>query len=394
MSKLSTTAATKCEASIAAGECNQEKQLKRSRQMARTTREEPCPIYFNYLPPELVIEVMRWTNPAALINLVDTKNTRISAIASTNWRTILLGVSTQQFSEFHDLFGMYGKETPDQEYNLAVAEESGEWWARKDDEALQKSSERACRWNINEAAASTPIIFHEPHANEESGRIELFVYFAKEIEAAATALDKEIIEFDAGSGALTKKALMLFWKMQWNDLPGLDRLCKRDETDTDRYYFHVRLSLFTAETPEVQARFQEIIRAIGSRLWNGLKFWDFTSEWSMQHEPYITTQWHISVSDLEIWLQDLIAELTVEVICKIGISRAIELDHADYCSWRTEWINERMSDRLMDFLRDLPQWLRIGYLPPVLKFGRAIGLLPEEIAQRRRPILSDWIYVD
>ncbi|KAL8680879.1 MAG: hypothetical protein Q9186_002944 [Xanthomendoza sp. 1 TL-2023] len=361
----------------------------KSRRRAPTTKEEASPNYFNYLPPELVLEVMRWTNPQALNNLIDTKNKRITAIAAINWKTILVGISAQQFSEYHHLFGVIGKETPDQEYNVGIEEESGEWWKRKDDEELQKALESAYQTGI-EGAAPPPTVFCPSYAVGRFGRIELFITLAKDIERAATALD-EVIEFDAGSKNLTKKALMLFWNMQWQDRPGLDRLCNRD--DTDRFYLSVRYSLFAAEAPEVQARFRDIFRALASRLWNDLEFWNYTAAWSTKYKRRIRRQRQISIRELEIWLQDLIAELTLEVISRIGILRAIELDHADYCSWRTGWINEEMGDRLMDILRGLPGWLHDGRLPRVFEFGRKIGLVPEEIVKRGIPMLSELIYV-
>lgn len=221
------------------------------------------------------------------------------------------------------------------------------------------------------------------------GRIELFAALAEDLERAATDLDKKVIEFNAGSANVTREALMLFWKMQWNDRPGLDTLCKQDATE--RHYSDVRYSLFASERPQVQARFREILKVVGSRIWDDLELWDYSRGWSSMHTSLIKRARYISPGELEHWLQDFTAELTVEVISKIGIIRANQLNHADHCDWKTAWINEKMADRLWNVLGRLEEVLRLGAPAPVFQFGWKIGLRPEEICDRGRRMLTESI---
>ncbi|KAL8725855.1 MAG: hypothetical protein Q9166_007101 [cf. Caloplaca sp. 2 TL-2023] len=226
----------------------------------------------------------------------------MAALVSSNKKTILKGVHEQQFPEYYQFFGMVGEETLDQDYHVAI-------------------ETRTPRMGFGTRAV---------------GRIVLFAALAEDIEKAATTVHEEGITITAGSEELTRKALMLFWKMQWNYRPGLDHLCDQDETE--RNYLNIRHKLFTAATPAVQARFKEILKLVGSRLWKDLELWDFTIDWSARNQRYIIAEHYITARDLETWVQDLPAELTIEVISKIGIVRAIKLDHADSCGWDMSWL--------------------------------------------------------
>ncbi|KAL8859040.1 MAG: hypothetical protein Q9178_004521 [Gyalolechia marmorata] len=346
-------------------QCVPQYRLEASAQATKTQREARFD-RFGRLPPELILDIMRWTYPQDLGNLVQI-NKNISALASSNKRTIINGIHTQQFPEYHELFGMIGEESPDQEYNAAIEKENREWWIREEDERFQD-------W------------FHRPRLQQRLGpgsigRINLFAGLTEGIEAAATALKTERLTFDEETQAVTIKALKLFWKMQWNDRPGLEHLCDRD--GTERSYLDLRHRIYVSETAEVKGRFQEILRLIGSRLWGDLELWDFTIDWSRRHQLLIASEQHISATNLESWVQDLTAELVVESISKIGVVRAIQLDHADYCVWDTAWINEKMAGRLLELLDDLEPVLGYGAPAPVFEFGRSIGLWPEDIIDRK-----------
>ena len=339
--------------------------LESSAQVAKTRRKARFD-RFGHLPPELVLDIMTWLYPQDLEKLVQI-NKNISALASSSKRTIIKGIHTQQFPDYHELFGMIGEESPDQEYNAAIEKENREWWIREEDERFQA-------W------------FHYQRLQQclgpgFIGRINLFAGLTEGIEAAATALKSEGITFDEETEAVTIKALKLSWKMQWNDRPGLEHLCDRD--GTERSYLHLRHNIFVSETAEVKVRFQEILSLIGSRLWKDLEFWDFTFDWSRRNKLLIASEQYISAKNLEDWVQDLTAELMVESISKIGVVRAIQLDHADRCGWDTAWINEKMAVRLLELLDDLEPVLWHGAPAPVFEFGRAIGLWPEDIVDRK-----------
>ncbi|KAL8784058.1 MAG: hypothetical protein Q9213_004185 [Squamulea squamosa] len=329
---------------------------------------------FKDLPPEVVLEIMRWINPQDLGHLVQI-NKNISALASANRRTIEKGIHDQQYPEYHQLFGMVGEETPDQEYNVAVEKENREWWLNEEKKAFEA-------WFPNGQKPQQVL------GSGSIGRIKLFAALAEDIRIAATALDDEGIAFEEGSEELTRKALMLFWKMQWNDRPGLEHLCDRD--DTELSYLDTRHKLFADETAEVKGRFREILRRIGSRLWKDLELWDFTIDWSTRNRRLVASEQHISAEDLERWVQGLTAELVVEVILKIGVVRAIKLDHADACEWDMVWINEKLVDRLLELLGDLVPSLGYEAPSPVFGFGRAIGLQPDKIVERERRMFTRW----
>ncbi|KAL8921060.1 MAG: hypothetical protein Q9172_004214 [Xanthocarpia lactea] len=352
-------------------QCAPQCRLESSAQVAKTQREDRVD-RFGHLPPELLLDIMRWTYPQDLGNLVQI-NKNISALASSNKRTIIKGIHTQQFPDYHELFGMIGEESPDQEYNAAIEKENREWWICEEDERFED-------W------------FHRPRLQQRLGpgsigRINLFAGLSEGIKAAATALKSEGITFDEETEAVTIKALLLFWKMQWNDRPGLEDLGDRD--GTERSYLDLRHKIFVSETAEVKGRFQEILRLIGSRLWKVLEFSYFTIDWSKRNILLIASGQHISAKDLESWVQDLTAELVVDSISKIGVVRAIKLDYAYYCGWDTAWINEKMVDRLLELLDEMAWVLRYGAPAPVFEFGRAMGLWPEDVVDRKIRMFTD-----
>lgn len=69
----------------------------------------------------------------------------------------------------------------------------------------------------------------------------------------------------------------------------------------------------------------------------------------------------------------------IEVVSKIGLDRAIKLDHTCGPSEDMVWINETVIDRLDELFDDLEKILRKGGRLPTYGFGVTVGLLPEDI---------------
>ncbi|KAL9009393.1 MAG: hypothetical protein Q9173_005572 [Seirophora scorigena] len=343
-----------------------------ARRIMKSTPEARNRCHIDKLPGELVLEIMKKTRSQDLRNLVQA-NKGIRSIAKLNAKAVHVGIQKEQFPDLHQLFGTAGQKTPDQEYHRMIEEENREWW--------RVEEEKWC--NMADASQQRRDII--PFSSGDVGRVALYTTLVEDIEAARTELDDEGTWFGTGSIASTEKALTLFWKMQWNDRPGLEHLCER--TETEDHYIDLRCKLFAAEEPEVRSCFIAILRQVASALWARLEFWDFTRAWSSDNRGVIESQSNISVNELESWVRRLVAELTVEVISKIGIRRAISLDHADVCAPDAEWILVRMSGRLEELLEGTAVVLKIQAPGQVFRFGSAVGLQPHDIIDEAVPLL-------
>ncbi|KAI4113166.1 MAG: hypothetical protein LQ345_005792 [Seirophora villosa] len=353
------------------------RKLRRSSVMARRiiapTPKARNRCHINNLPGELVLEIMKKTKSQDLRNLVQA-NKGIRSIAKLNARAIHIGIQKEQFPDLHQLFGTAGQKTPDQEYHSMIEEENRKWWRVEEEKWFKMADASQQRRDI------------VPFSSGDVGRVALYTTLVKDIEAARTELDDDGMWFGTRSIASTEKALTLFWKMQWNDRPGLEHLCER--TETEDHYINLRCKLFAAEEPEVRSHFISILRQVASALWARLEFWDFTRAWYSDNRFVIESQSNISVDELESWVRGLVAELTVEVISKIGIRRAISLDHADVCAPDTDWILERMSGRLEELLEGTAVVLKIQAPGQVFRFGSAIGLQAHDIIDEAVPLLA------
>ncbi|KAI4146567.1 MAG: hypothetical protein L6R39_003418 [Caloplaca ligustica] len=325
------------------------------------------------LPAELILKILERTTPRDLrrLRLV---NKRIRKIAMSNEKAIHIGIQRQQYSEYYQLFGTADRMSPDQEYHTMVEAENRAWWREEENV-----------W-FGLANGSQPRPGDKQFAPGDVGRVALYMSLAEDMEDTRTALDADQTLFGPESTDLTGKALMLFWKMQWNDRPGLEHLCER--TETEEMYINIRQKLFAAEAPEVRTRYMDILKRVATGLWKRLELWDFTRAWSYDNASVIQSQRHINIKDLESWLRGLAAELMVEVISKVGIRRALLVDHVARCGWETRHIDGKICDRLEVMLRETASVLSIQTPPGVFLFGRAIGLQPDDIITRTESMLS------
>ncbi|KAL8647083.1 MAG: hypothetical protein Q9210_005765 [Variospora velana] len=352
-------------------------QPRRSSIIARRVKtpawEARNPCHFDRLPGELILDIMRKTRSQDLRTLVKA-NKGIRSIAKLNARAIHVGIQKEQFPDFHQLFGTAELKTPDQEYRTMIEEENRQWWRVKEDEWFNKADESQQRRDMK--------LF----ASGDVGRVALYVALVKDIEAARLELYDDEIHFGTRSIASMEKALTLFWKMQWSDRPGLEHLCER--TETEDYYVDIRCRLFAGEEPGVRECFIAVLKHVALTLWARLEFWNFTRGWAFDNRDVIESQSHISVDELESWVRGLVAELTVEVISKIGIRRAISLDHADVRAPEAWWIPERISGRLDELLEETAVALKIQAPGQVFRFGSAIGLQAHDIVDQAVPLLT------
>ncbi|KAL8904357.1 MAG: hypothetical protein Q9207_003336 [Kuettlingeria erythrocarpa] len=335
---------------------------RRTKRLAREARKRYRLDNFSKLPTELILAIMKQTKEPDLKNLVQA-NQRTRSIAKRNVKAIHIGIQEEQFPEYHQLFGTLESMTPQQEYHAMLEEENREWWRVKDNEQL---------W-----------ITHGPHQRLKDkqrlpghrGRIALYSTLAKDIETTRIALCREEEPPKPGSLRMTERALMLFWKMQWNDRPGLEHLGERSETE--EFYLDTRHQLFANEIPEVRSRFVEILTFVGSRLWSETGLWQWIKTWYVENMSFIQSRQH--VEDVERWARNVAADLTVETISKIGIGRALRMDHPDACDPDLRWIHETMMDRLAERLDEATAVLTAGIPVHDFRFGQAIGLRAEEI---------------
>ncbi|KAL8721926.1 MAG: hypothetical protein Q9225_001482 [Loekoesia sp. 1 TL-2023] len=331
---------------------------------------------YEILPAELILEATKYLQLQDLGNL-QLVNKSFAELGTSSRNAIHIGMQREQFPECYKLFGTVNRKTPDQEYHTMIEEENREWWKREEDERFHAWYGFPRQQN------------HQAFRQGEVGRLDLYSTLAKDIEDVKTALDEGGISFDVGSEEITKKALVLFWKMQWNDRPGLHHLCER--TETEEKYLVIRYKLFVDEDPEVRARFVEILKPVAFRLWNKPEFRDYTKDWSIANKEIIRSERCMSAGDLDCWVHDLAAELTVEVISKIGILRALRLNHAEKCNWDTTWINDIIVNRLEERLDETATLLKIQAPNKVFQFGRAIGLEPGDVIGAGESMFSDQL---
>lgn len=358
----------------------------RSSSRIRKKQEKAHPDRFGRLPPELVLEVTKWTNIQDLGNFVFSSST-VSELASTSKRAISKGIQAQQYQELHQTFGMVGEETPDQKWYLVGEEENRKWWLREDRRRYgqDRGREGDGRHEDRQGHSRESLLPLTPGC---IGRINFFAALAEDMEKTAAALkEAKCITANAGSEGLTRQALLLCQKLQWIDRPGLEHLCSQDDTVHD--YLELRRELFDAEAPEVRTRFQEIMRLVGSRVWKRLELWDWTREWSTRNKELIARQQYIGCRGLKMWVREVTAELAVEVVSKIGLDRAIKLDYTHGSIVDMIWINEKVIDRLEELLDDMEKILRNGGHPPAYGFGGTIGLVPENIVDENVRTFSE-----
>ncbi|KAL8994066.1 MAG: hypothetical protein Q9169_005874, partial [Polycauliona sp. 2 TL-2023] len=284
-------------------------------------------------------------------------------------------VQFRPYLEYSQLFGSVGRKTQLQVDNLRAELDTRKWWASRDDHEYEHREEAFIdrprgKWS-----------FAGPLELGPKSRILYFATLRREIKETRMTL-KEVEEkascYDQTKKEVTRRALVLFWRLRWMNRPGLEHLASQDEMTG--YFVQFAEEIIDAEQPEVQDRYREIVRFIGSRLWNRLHLWDFTRDWWSWNSIRMAGQPYWDVECLENVVRDITAELVVEVVSKIGIDRALRLDHAERCDWDTTWINERLADRLMEVLDELLPKLRSGSNPPESGFGGAMGILPDEIA--------------
>ncbi|KAL8852287.1 MAG: hypothetical protein Q9221_002782 [Calogaya cf. arnoldii] len=302
------------------------------------------------LPSEVILGMMKWMK-----------------LGRSRELTIIKGIQSQQYPDFHKLFGTVGEEKEDEKWYVSAEKEDREWWLRED-------NRRNGGGTGHEGWSGQSWNSLHPLPTEFVGRIRFFVALAEDIEKTAAALKEEgCITDDAGSEGVTRRALLLFRKMQWIDRPGLEHLCSQDDTVFE--YMELRRGYFDDETAEVRIRFQEIMRFLGSRVWKRLEMWDWTREWSTMQQ-YMGRQY--IGEEVEMCVRDFTAELAVQVVSKIGIDRAIKLDYTHDSD--TAWINEKAIDRLEKFLDDMEGFLRTGIpLPAFGCFGGTTGVLAGDI---------------
>ncbi|KAL8761195.1 MAG: hypothetical protein Q9184_002658 [Pyrenodesmia sp. 2 TL-2023] len=335
---------------------------RRRKTLAREARKRYHFDNFSKLPTELILAIMKKSRLRDLKNLVRA-NQRTRSIAKWNETTIHIGIQEEQFPEYHQLFGTFDRMTPQQEYHVMVEEENREWWRYKDEEQLMMMR--------GPTADKQQLLGHR-------GRTALYSALAKDIETTRIALCNEEEPPRPGSTKLTEKALMLFWKMQWNDRPGLEHLCERSQTED--HYLDIRHKLFANEMPEVRSRFVEILTFVGSRFWRESQLWQWIHTWELENLDRIQSQQHTSMEALDCWGRNLAADLTVDAISKIGIRRALRMDHPDACDRDLEWIHDTMMDRLEELLDKAAELLSTQILTHEFRFGQAIGLQAEKIA--------------
>lgn len=327
---------------------------------------------FKKLPAELILEIMKKTSLEDLENL-KLAYPRLKKIAMSNEKAIHVGMQQDRFPEYYRIFGSADRMTPGQEYHTKIEREYREWWETEAD-----------KWYGNNLYRQTK--------HGDVGRIYRYSDLARKIKHTMSALDDEQISFGAESTNWTWKALMLFWKMQWHDRPGLGHLCERSETEDS--YIDIRQKLFAAEEPEVRARFIDILKPVASRLWERVEDCGITEAWSSTHADVIRNQQHIKINDLDSWVRELAAELIVEVICKIGIDRALyvynEADHDGYYwdDYEVQYIDQRMENRLKELLERTAFLLRFQAPSTVFRFGRVIEVQPDDIINRTGSMLA------
>lgn len=277
-----------------------------------------------------------------------------------------LSKEREQYPEYYELFGTVDRQTPDQEYHCMIEKENREWWERRD--------------------GKEPRVF----AHGEAGRVELYSVLAAEIEKTESSLEANKIHFDPMTKDTTTKALLLFWKMQWQDRPGLSHLCERSETED--YYLKIRYDLFLNETPEVRARYLEILKPVAYQLWKNSDFRKYTRNWSMANRKVLRFEEYISTKAMDGWVCDLAAELIVELVSKIGIVRALQvkteaLNHvwapqanpfaSSYI--RRDWIKGAVLERLGEILGDVVTVLKSQAPHEVFQHGTALGLRSKDV---------------
>ncbi|KAL9029595.1 MAG: hypothetical protein Q9196_002185 [Gyalolechia fulgens] len=349
-----------------------------SRSIIRVARKRHRCHGYGRLSADVILNITRYMNRRDLKNLLRV-NKDFAQLGMSCTATIHIGIQREQYPEYYELFGTINRQTPDQEYHSMIEKENREWWEWRVDETFRMSD-----------GCSTEREHHEFRPGE-AGRVDLYATLAGDIEKAKIALRGEKISFSLRSEDVTRKALMLFWKMQWNDRYGLEHLCER--TETEEHYVHVRQNLFLAEKPAVKARFIKILKPVARRVWKRLEFRVYTKAWSMTNRRLLRNEQHISVGALDTWVRDLAAELTIEAISKIGIVRALQLECAQVSDWDTAWIHEAIVDRLEELLDETVTVLQIGAPNEVFQFGRALGLAPEDVVDNGKPMFSDLLWL-
>ncbi|KAL8668377.1 MAG: hypothetical protein Q9168_006995 [Polycauliona sp. 1 TL-2023] len=324
------------------------------------------------LPPEVILEAMKWLHLQDLEKFVRT-NGDFSVLASTSKEAICKDIQSRQYPEYDQLFGVVGSETALQKKSFAAEIATRQWWMHRDDEEYNRREQLYIDRLRGKRSLPAPL---------PTGAIRRINYFAalrEEIEETTAKLREEGSPgFGPGEERATRQALILSWKLQWLHRPGLQHLASQDQATCS--VLQDLSDNIAAEAPAVQLRYREIMEFIGSRIWERVEMWDFTRDWWTRNKSLILKQRYWKVEDVERVVREMTAGLVVEVILRIGVDRALRLEHADECDWDTIWINGEMTERLEKLLDDLVPVFMDGGEAPRYGFGGTIGLLPEDIA--------------
>ncbi|KAL9593672.1 MAG: hypothetical protein Q9219_007442 [cf. Caloplaca sp. 3 TL-2023] len=330
---------------------------------------------FQKLPWELVLETAKHCKPKELRNLL-LLNKTYAEFGKANMNAIQIGIQKMQYPEYYDLFGTDDRKTPNQEYNSMIEEENREWWVSADDQ-------RFLAWYGFPRRPTD-----RPFRSGELGRVDLYSALAKDIEEAKTVFCKKDDWLVTQSDKVTTRALLLLWKMQWQDRPGLQHLCER--TETEEMYLAIRHRLFEAEGPEVRACFKYILMRVASHVWKKPGFRYNTEDWYQRNEDLIGRQQHISIHDLDCWVRNLAAELVVEAVLKLGILRALRVKPGLNSGWDMLWIHITIANKLEELLDETAATLAFGKPEVVFRFGRNIGLKPGDIVLGPEEVSLFW----
>ncbi|KAL8937358.1 MAG: hypothetical protein Q9216_004464 [Gyalolechia sp. 2 TL-2023] len=330
------------------------------------------------LPAAAILNLTKYMKPNDPRNFLRL-NDNFADFGVSNTETIHTGIQRQQYPEYYELFGTNQQQTPDQEYHRMIEKENREWWNWQEERIFYDAYKFPDREH--------PRVLRPT----EAGRVDLYSTLTRDIEKVETVLGKQGISFSLWSKGVTRRALMLFWKMQWNDRPGLEHLCER--TETEEMYLKIRHDLFLTEEPDVRGRFIEILRYIARRLWQRLEFRDYTKDWSLTNRRLLRYEQHTRFRNLDDWIRDLTAELTIEVISKIGILRAFRMESAQACTGELAWINEAIIGRFEQLLEGTATVFPIQAPNKVFQFGRAIGLEPLDVVDNGKSMFNDSLWL-
>jgi len=286
---------------------------KRKAQLRRLQAIKVEFMYYEQLPPDVIMQVMRHTKPDDLRSLI--KSDPVAAyVWSRNKQAILRGIQEEQFSHFTGLFdkvGSVGSEKPSElDRNLLNAEQSLRNLELAKGQGVQKINERI----------------------EKYGKESVWRQIAL-LELLNEHLDDEVhamygtFAIPASMAKNERQGLLTLWQMRW-EASALFREGVPQQMPISNVVRKL-LRIFQGQPANIRAVTTKIISFVIDRIARSVDFETLAMEWIPMYTQVVTHH-PLQSDDLDQWIDGTIVAFIVKFLLEFGVAESLRLDDASH----------------------------------------------------------------